>query len=569
MGERWLISAYAPNTFDKDFYDTLTQKMLELTEYAIMVGADMNAVWDSNERSSLTASRDQESATAALQSWAGSLGLVDIWRAFNPQVKDYSFFSARHKSFSRIDYLFTSPQLFQKVDNVMLLPIALSDHKGVLCCATLGNLSKRATRWRLNSTLLGNGKYKEQFLTQLEEFLDLNIGSVEDPRILWNAVKGFIRSNTILFSSNVCKERSARLQALEAEFASLDSILLNNYSKQTASKRKLVKKEINDILKQRSEFLIHRVRQRYYFHGSRPSHLLASKIRSGEHFADIPSIKSLNGNVTTEPKRINETFQTFYSNLYKSEVQLDKNRCDAFLGQLDLPQLAVTDSTHLDDPISLEELKDAVGNMQRNKSPGLDGIPPEFYVAFWDKLGPLLLDMIMYSIDKGSFSRDVNIALISLLLKKDKDPTDCTSYRPLSLLNSDLKIFAKVLARRIQDYMPALINCDQTGFIKSRLAADNVRRLLHIIDVSVDKKDPAAVLSLDAMKAFDRLEWSFLWSVLEKMGFGNGFIHMVKVLYSNPSALVLTGPLSSALFPISRSSRQGCPLSPALFAPPP
>ena len=111
-----LISAYAPKTFDKDFYDTLTQKMLELTEYAIMVGADMNAVWDSNEWSSLTASRDQESATAALQSWAGSLGLVDMWQAFNPQVKDYSFFSARHKSFSRIDYLFTSPQLFQKVD---------------------------------------------------------------------------------------------------------------------------------------------------------------------------------------------------------------------------------------------------------------------------------------------------------------------------------------------------------------------------------------------------------------------------------------------------------------------
>ena len=134
------------------------------------------------------------------------------------------------------------------------------------------------------------------------------------------------------------------------------------------------------------------------------------------------------------------------------------------------------------------------------------------------------------------------------------------------MLNSDLKIYAKVLARRIQDYLPELINCDQTGFIKSRLATDNVRRILHVIDAASVKTEPAAVLSLDAMKAFDRLEWAFLWSVLEKMGFGKGFIHMVKVLYSNPSALVLTGQLSSTLFPVTRSSRQGCPLSPALFA---
>lgn len=78
--------------------------------------------------------------------------------------------------------------------------------------------------------------------------------------------------------------------------------------------------------------------------------------------------------------------------------------------------------------------------------------------------------MITTSIEKGSFSRDVNTALISLLLKKDKDPSECANYRPLSLLNSDLKIYAKVPARRIQDHMPLLVHCDQTGFIKFRLA---------------------------------------------------------------------------------------------------
>lgn len=114
--------------------------------------------------------------------------------------------------------------------------------------------------------------------------------------------------------------------------------------------------------------------------------------------------------------------------------------------------------------------------------------------------------------------------------------------------------------------MTHLVHHDQTGFIKSRLASDSVRRLLHVIEGSASILTPCAVLSVDAEKAFDRLEWHYLWQVLHHMGFGAQCISMIKVLYSSPITTVLIGSTYSDNIFISRGTRQECPRSPLLFA---
>ncbi len=76
---------------------------------------------------------------------------------------------------------------------------------------------------------------------------------------------------------------------------------------------------------------------------------------------------------------------------------------------------------------------------------------------------------------------------------------------------------------------------------------------------------PVIALSLDAEKAFDRLEWPFLLAVLQKMNFGPNLIRMIQMLYLNPLAMIRTNADTSSLFPLSRGMHQGCPLSPLLF----
>lgn len=197
-----------------------------------------------------------------------------------------------------------------------------------------------------------------------------------------------------------------------------------------------------------------------------------------QKFSDVAAIHSDDGKILTLSQKINNEFTKFYSKLYSSEVNFDKNSCNLFLKGLKLPALSETEANHLGYPITLDELKRAAMEMKRGKSPGWDGIPPEVYVTFWEQLGPFMLAMIQDAIEAGDFFNYTNTALIIVLPKSDKDSTKCSNYRPLSILNAEIKIFAKVLASPLEPYMSKLIHRDQTGFMKSRLASDNIRRLL-------------------------------------------------------------------------------------------
>lgn len=75
-----------------------------------------------------------------------------------------------------------------------------------------------------------------------------------------------------------------------------------------------------------------------------------------------------------------------------------------------------------------------------------------------------LVQVLSDSLQEGALPPSFNQACITLLVKKDKDPMDCASYRPISLLNMDVKILVKVLARRLEDALPTVIYPDQTGF---------------------------------------------------------------------------------------------------------
>lgn len=149
--------------------------------------------------------------------------------------------------------------------------------------------------------------------------------------------------------------------------------------------------------------------------------------------------------------------------------------------------------------------------------------------------------------------------------KPDKPLEECSSYHPLSLLNTDNKLFTKILAKRLSLVSPLLVAPEQAGFVQNRNLTYNLRTVFDVIQ-HTNPETKAVAIFLDIEKALESVEWPFMVKVLTRMGLGTPFLQMIGVLYTSPKARIRLGDTVTTPIPITRGTRQGCPLSPTLYS---
>ena len=178
-------------------------------------------------------------------------------------------------------------------------------------------------------------------------------------------------------------------------------------------------------------------------------------------------------------------------------------------------------SETLEGEVDLDECYEALPKMLSQKSPGTDGLPAEFCTMFWDTLGCDLVDVISLSNSQNLLAKSMRFAILTLAFKgKDSsnknDRLYLKNWRPISLLNVDYKIGAKVLANRLQNVLHYIINPDQTCNVPGRSILDNLYLIRDSYEYIFQKQLPIAMISLDQEKAFGQLNWQFLDRVMQK-----------------------------------------------------
>lgn len=492
--------------------------------------------------------------------------LIDIWRVLNPHLKQYTWRQSNPLIQSRLDYWLISDGMQDLIKKVDIRPAIKTDHSAIFLSLDKINTQPHGpSYWKFNDSLCNDKDYnellRESYINWSKKYHE-----IEDCRILWEILKYEIRNATQSYSKKKSRERGKVGQTLENNAREAESNLSRNPSEEAKEKWLKAKNELDQHHEYTTQGIITRSRATWYEKGEKSNTFFLNLEKANKCKSTIRKVLTDDNQLITNSNDVMKEIKSFYTCLYTNK-NVDFNSCKTrdFFNNDNIKKLSEDDKDKCDGKLTNGECFKALNDMADGKSPGNDGLTSLFYKTFWDLVGDNLVGSLNTGVDKGELSNSQKQGVITLILKKGKDKRKIANYRPITLLNVDLKIGSKAIANRITKIMPQLIGIEQTAFVEGRYIGDAVRTVADVLYYTKDKHVPGILMCIDFEKAYDSVDHNFLHKIIKVFNFGESFQNWIKVFYSKIESCVMNNGVSTGYFNIRRGLRQGDPLSCQLF----
>lgn len=556
-----LVNVYASTSNEAANQNILIEKISENLEQLeiqeLFIGGDFNIKLDEQNGDSNLA---RDAYVNKIQALLGDYALVDVWKSKNPSSSRGTFH--RNTYSARLDYLFAPEYLLPSITAVQILAEPLSDHCVVTMKVNIPSTQRGPGYWRLNNQLLKDPIFVDGVKGHLQQVLQ---DDMENPNLQWEWTKYKIREFCLEYTAKKNREQKALISNMEKRLQSLAEQHDLSDSQEVAGEVQSIKSQLTEIRQEKANRAIFKTRSNWIRLGERPSSYFLGLEKRQLKEKTMTSIKDERGRTLTSNADILAFEKRYFSNIYNEEPEQLQPIETLPITKEELPQVSEGHRQIINLPFSHRDFLTALEHLNKNKSPGSDGLTPEFYILFWDQLHQLFYDSIMFSLDQGRLSEEQHAGIITLIPKKAQDRLQLSNWRPITLLNADFKIFSKALADKIQLGIKDVVSPDQSGFIKGRNIATNLTNIQLVIDQTNISKSSGLLCEVDYRKAFDTIRWDLIHHAMEIFGFGEVVCSAVKILFNDIKTCIFNSGFSSGFFHPSRGIRQGCCCSPSLF----